>query len=257
MRLRIQFDAELFAARPAAAVVMIEAAAPTSSTVTFGPEIPSEVIHDFYGNTCRRLHLPGGLIRVEYDASVDYAPAPVDGIDDVDADLMTIPAEDLIYTLPSRYCPSDEFARLAEDTFGKARAGLTRVQDIATWVNTHLEYAYGTSDVNTSARDTIVHCAGVCRDFAHLGITFCRALNIPSRYVSAYCLDLKPQDLHAYFEAYVGGQWVPFDATTPATRPALVPIAVGRDAADCAWWTSYGPCVTNRMAVKVEEIDES
>jgi len=253
MRLRIQFEAELFAARPAAAVVMIEAAGPSSSTIEFAPGISSEVFRDYYGNTGRRLHLPGGIVTVNYDAIVEYFPETFHGTADVDLDLMTVPAEGLIYTLPSRYCPSDEFTRLAEDTFGKSRPGLTRVQDIAEWVHTHVEYAYGTSDVNTSARDTIVHRAGVCRDFAHLGITFCRALNIPARYVSAYCLDLKPQDLHAYFDVFVGDQWVPFDATASMARPALVPVAVGRDAADCAWWTSYGPCVTNKMMVSVTQ----
>src|ERR1700757_1994068 len=81
---------------------------------------------------------------------------------------------------------------------------------------------------------------GVCRDFAHLGVTFCRALNIPARYCSGYCLCLEPQDLHAYFQAYIGDSWVDFDATSSTPRSALIRIAAGRDAADCAWWTSFG-----------------
>lgn len=254
MRLSIKFEAEIFAARPAPAIVMIEAMGAESSTITFGDDTNSEDVRDIYGNVGRRLMLPGGLINVHYEASVPYVPGPVGLVAEVDTDLLTVPAEHLIFTLPSRYCPADEFTRLAESTFGKSRPGLARVQDIAAWINSHVEYAYGTSDVNTSSRDTIVHRAGVCRDFAHLGITFCRALNIPARYVSAYCLDLKPQDLHAYFDAYVGGHWVPFDATTSMPRPALVPVAFGRDAADCAWWTSYGPCITNSMAVSVSQM---
>jgi len=98
MRLRIQFEAELFAARPAAAVVMIEAAGPASSTIEFGPGISSEIFHDYYGNTGRRLHLPGGIVKVEYDAIVEYLPETFDGPTDADPDLMTVPAKDLIYT---------------------------------------------------------------------------------------------------------------------------------------------------------------
>ena len=116
-----------------------------------------------------------------------------------------------------------------------------------------MTYEYGTSDSGTSAYDTATQRIGVCRDFAHLGIAFCRALCIPARYVSGYCLGLEPPDFHAYFQAYLDGRWVSFDATELQPRPALVQVAIGRDAADCAWSTFYGSGDTVSLSVNVQE----
>ena len=116
-----------------------------------------------------------------------------------------------------------------------------------------MTYQYGTSDSGTSAYDTATQRIGVCRDFAHLGIAFCRALNVPARYVSGYCLGLEPPDFHAYFQAWLDGRWVSFDATERQPRPALVQIAVGRDAADCAWATFYGFGETKSLSVEITE----
>ena len=157
-----------------------------------------------------------------------------------EADALHLPTETLLYTLPSRYCQSDRLVAMASDLFGEVAPGFARVQTICNWINEHITYQYGVSDAGTSAYDTATQRIGVCRDFAHLGIAFCRALNIPARYVSGYCLGLDPPDFHAYFQAFLDGRWVSFDATERQPRPALVQIAVGRDAADCAWSTFYG-----------------
>ena len=144
-----------------------------------------------------------------------------------------------MYALPSRYCQSDMLVRMANDEFGELSPGGGRVQSIADWVRRHVEYRYGTTDAMTSAFDTATERVGVCRDFAHLVIAFCRALDIPARYVSGYALGLEPPDFHGYVQVYLGGAWHNVDATCDEVRPALVPIAHGRDAADVAMTTSW------------------
>ena len=116
----------------------------------------------------------------------------------------------MLYTLPSRYCQSDRLVHMAQDEFGDAPPGWARVQTICEWINRHITYQYGTTDAGTSAYDTAAQRQGVCRDFAHLGISFCRALGIPARYVGGYCLGLDPPDFHAYFQAFIDGRWVSF-----------------------------------------------
>jgi transglutaminase-like putative cysteine protease len=118
-----------------------------------------------------------------------------------------------------------------------------------------VEYQYGTTDAMTSAYDTVTQRVGVCRDFAHLTIAFCRALGIPARYVSGYCLGLDPPDFHGYAQVYLGGTWHNVDSTYDGTRPALVPIAYGRDAADAAMLTLWGTGICREQSVQVRRID--
>lgn len=255
MLLHVKFYAELEIVEQGPAILMIEAAGSFREgvSVLFTPETPSQVIVDLHGNRCRRLVPPVGTFEVGYHEIVDIPGKPQPLVEDRDPDLAAVPPNVLVYTLPSRYCPSDQFGRLALDMFGTSRRGLQRVQDIVHWINERIVYHAGSSNVSTSARDTVIERQGVCRDFAHLGICFCRALDIPARYVSGYCLDLEPQDLHAYFQAYIDGCWVDCDATSPTPRQAVAEIAIGRDAADCAWWTLFGACIINQMSVNVWE----
>ncbi|MHB1559802.1 MAG: transglutaminase-like domain-containing protein, partial [Isosphaeraceae bacterium] len=192
----------------------------------------SELDRDLYGNPRRRLVAPAGMFTLEFAATVDAAPNRPVPPDAAQVPPREIPAEALVYTLPSRYCQSDQLARMAEGEFGGIETGGGRVLAIAEWVRRHVEYRYGTTDSLTSAFDTATERIGVCRDFAHLVIAFCRALDIPARYVSGYALGLEPPDFHGYAQAYVGGAWQNVDATFDGVRPALVPIAIGRDAAD-------------------------
>lgn len=256
MTVNVRFAADISVAEPAPAIAMIEIDAAEGAEVlesefALDPNAVTEIFEDVHGNSCRRLMTHAGKLHVEYTAVVETVPVSMPPAAEADPDLLTVPSDVLLYTLPSRYCPSDEFAAMANDLFGNARPGRERVADISRWINAHVQYAYGTSNVSTSARDTVIHRTGVCRDFAHLGITFCRALNIPARYVSGYCLGLEPQDLHAYFQAFVDGAWIDFDPTSPTPRRALLRIAAGRDAADCAWWTSYDDATIDSMAVNV------
>jgi transglutaminase-like putative cysteine protease len=139
-----------------------------------------------------------------------------------------------VYLNPSRYCQSDKLFRLANNTFGHFKSSSEKVWAITEWIHNNVEYFSGFSNSQTSAYDTVTEQAGVCRDFAHLGIALCRALNIPARYFTGYSFELKPPDFHACFEAYLGNEWLLFDATRLAHLNGLVKIATGRDAADTA-----------------------
>ncbi len=143
---------------------------------------------------------------------------------------------------------------MARDEFGGLSLGHGRVRAIAEWVRTHVEYCYGTTGPMTSARDTAIERVGVCRDFAHLVIAFCRALDIPARYVSGYALGLETPDFHGYVQVFLGGMWHNVDATSGSLRPAMVPIAVGRDAADVAMATLWTQHRVVEQSVEVREI---
>lgn len=213
----------------------------------------SDLQQDAYGNPQRRLLAPGGEFNFDFTATVETEenlPIPDDAGEHSPQNL---PAEVFPYLLPSRYCQSDLLARMALDEFGGLERGGKRVNTIAAWVRRHVEYLYGTTDSMTSAYDTVTQRVGVCRDFAHLTITFCRALGIPARYVSGYCLGLEPPDFHGYVQVYLGGTWHNVDSTFEGVRTALVPIAVGRDAADVAMMTLFGAGTFREQSIEVRE----
>jgi hypothetical protein len=161
-----------------------------------------------------------------------------------------IPPEVIPYLFSSRYCQSDKLCRLAWDLFGKLPTPHQKVVAIVDWIHSNVEYLSGTTDWGTSAYDTVIQRTGVCRDFAHLGIALCRALNIPARYFTGYSYLLNPPDFHALFEAYLGGRWVLFDATRLAPLNGLVRIGSGRDAADAAVATIFGSVSTKSTSVE-------
>lgn len=158
--------------------------------------------------------------------------------------------DDLLHNLnPTRYCESDHLSQETQAMFGHLPQGLSRVQAIVEWLHQNIAYQVGTSVATTTARDVLGSRTGVCRDFAYLGVTFCRALNIPARLVVGYArFDEPPPDFHAVFEAYVGGRWVMFDATHMSPIDNLVRVATGRDAKDVAFATIYGPATMISMA---------
>jgi transglutaminase-like putative cysteine protease len=194
-----------------------------------------------------------GEVTIRYTANVDIVEHREPMIHAAETNVLQLPPEVLPYLLPSRYCPSDRLSHLAASEFGRTAPGYARVQTICDWINEHITYQYGVSTNATTAFETVTERMGVCRDFAHLGISMCRALNIPARYVSGYCLELAPQDFHAFFQAYLDGRWVTFDATEMQPRPALVTVAMGRDAADCAWCTFFGQGTTRSLWVSVTD----
>jgi transglutaminase-like putative cysteine protease len=192
------------------------------------------------GNFYRRLVLQPGDYEIRYEGEIELTPTVRDPHVIGEIPIRDLPLDVLPYLYPSRYCQSDKLGRFAWREFGSAASGHERVTAICNWIFEYVDYLEGSSDSGTSAHDTFTLRAGVCRDFAHLGVSFCRALGIPARFVSAYGWKLEPQDFHAVFEAYLGGRWYLFDATRLCPIDAIIRIGVGRDAADTSFLTYYG-----------------
>ena len=167
-----------------------------------------------------------------------------------------MPVETLAYLYPSRYCQSDLLFGLAASEFGNLKPGYSRVNIICDWIYDRVKYLYGSTNSETSALDTATERAGVCRDFAHLGIAFCRALNIPARFISAYAYNLNPPDFHACFEAYLGHRWYLFDPTKLVPLTGIIRISTGRDAADVSFATLFGTVEMNNQHLFVEDISD-
>ena len=179
-------------------------------------------------------------INISYDATVDNYYKIKDYRNFREVLVSQFNPSVLTYLNPSRYCQSDKLYRLANNTFGQIENTYKQVVAITEWIHKNVEYLSGFSNSETSAYDTVTQQAGVCRDFAHLGIALCRALTIPARYFTGYAYRLVPADFHACFEAYIGGEWILFDATKLAPLNGLVKIATGRDAADAAIASIFG-----------------
>jgi transglutaminase-like putative cysteine protease len=227
-----------------------------SETWQSHPFVPLRDYEDLYGNPCVRTVLPPGRTTVRYTASVDVPGKP----DDQDlAAGETIPAElpdpVLLYTLPSRYCLPDVLADEAWTRFGALAPGYGRVLAICAYVHDHLSFQYGSTTALSTAADVNTGGLGVCRDFTHLAISFCRALNIPARYVFGYLPDIDvpadpaPMDFAAWMEVWLDGRWWTFDPRNNARRTGRVVIGRGRDAADVAMATTFGGPALEEMTV--------
>lgn len=225
------------------------------------PHIPMRKYRDSLGNQGHRLILPSGESVVEYRAVVRVP----DALDAQDPEALQLPPEDLPddvlgYLLPSRYCQSDVLSQDAWNLFGAQPPTLQRVIDMQDWVWHHLEYRTGSTQSWWTAVDAFNERYGICRDFAHLLIALCRALNIPARYVSGYLpdMDVPPlpleMDFHAWCEVYLDGRWWTFDPRHNERRKGHVIISRGRDAADCALVTTFGSPWLKRMIVTCDEI---
>jgi transglutaminase-like putative cysteine protease len=212
------------------------------------PRIPYRCYTDAAtGNRFLRLQAEAGKFKLVYRAIVDRLVEPM-APDAAEVAVHDIPADVLHYVTPTRYCESDALGADAQALFGSMPRGLQRVQAISDWVRNNITYRIGSSDASTSAVDVFARRTGVCRDFAHLSITFCKALNIPARMVSGYAIFADPPpDFHAVFEAYVGGRWVMFDPTGMTPIEHVVRIATGRDAKDVAFATIFGPARMTSM----------
>ncbi len=216
---------------------------------------------DSYGNRCERFELPASPSTVIYEAHV-VVPHPSDVIarDAAETPVAALPDEVLNFVMPSRFCLSDELGQESWDRFGSLTPGWDRVQAIVDYVNGHLAFTPGASNPWTTAADVNRAGQGVCRDFAHLAITFCRALNIPARYVFGYIPDVgiplpdEPMDFSAWFEAYLDGRWHTFDARLNTPRIGRVIVGRGRDAVDVALITSFGPLTLTGFEVRADPV---
>ena len=215
-----------------------------------------EYIHPHIESSYLRLTVPEGKLAISYQAKVELHHDTNRKQDLQEIAPAEIPLDIIHYLYPSRYCQSDRLIKFAQDEFGDCQPGYLKVQAICDWIYNKVTYMSGSSDAHTSAHDIVTERAGVCRDFAHLGVAFCRALNIPARFVSAYAWQLQPPDFHACFEAYLSNRWYLFDATRLAPEEGLVRIGTGRAAADTAFATVFGGVQLNNMEVYIDRIDE-
>lgn len=224
----------------------------TREEYSFYPHVPVTEHSDRFGNLCQRLVIPAGNFEVHCSCR-----AHADDFVDVDryAELIPVnalPESTLEFLLPSRYCQSDMMNSMAMSIVGTSPPGYCQVAAIEQWLRDQMQYVSGSSNASTSALDTAQSKKGVCRDYAHLGIALTRSLNIPARMVVGYLYQLQPQDLHAWFEAYVGNRWFTFDGTQGIPRGNRITIGYGRDAADVALTSNYGDLQINQMWVSVE-----
>jgi transglutaminase-like putative cysteine protease len=211
---------------------------------------------DAFGNLVQRFVMPKGKLELNVECVVECPDMIATAPDAPYTPPEDLPDEVLAFLVPSRYCPSDQMVAQAREIAGNARPGYARAEAIRAWIEKNIEYKRGTSDESTSGLDTFNLRAGVCRDFAHVGIALCRSLLIPARMVVGYLHKLAPpMDQHAWFEAFVGGRWYTFDATQKEPRGGRIVIAYGRDAADVAITTPFGPIEVDGMQVQVGRID--
>jgi transglutaminase-like putative cysteine protease len=253
MKVNVETELTLVAEGQATLVLNIEAARTPQQFIsaeqfTTGENVKMEEFESD-GIRYRRLKVPQGEHKVRYVATVSTQPHIADPSSVAETPIDQVPFPVLTYTYPSRYCQSDKLDRLARHNFCEFPPGHHRVTAICNWIYENIDYEHGSSDAHTSVHDTLVNRAGVCRDFAHLGIALCRALTIPARYVSCYAPGLEPPDFHAVFEAYLDGRWYLFDATRQAPLGGLARIGAGRDAADVSIANLYGPVQSLKPSV--------
>ncbi len=261
MQFRLRCELQYDIATPTTVILNVEAQRGGRQRIlgeafTIEPQVQSEEYEvPETGNRYRRMLLQPGTYSVWYTAEIESTPTTrsIGSIPQVP--IIELPFDVMNHLYPSRYCQSDKLARFAWRQFGEIGDGYEKVTAICNWIYENVDYLEGSSDSSTSAYDTFTLRAGVCRDFAHLGITFARALGIPARFVSAYALDLVPQDFHAVFEAYLGGQWYLFDATRLCPLEGILKIAVGRDAADSAFLTFFGQLSGPPKLIRVERLN--
>lgn len=228
-----------------------------SEQLTVSPSLDARRFTDAAtGTRFLRIDAPEGVLKVRYRAEVErlVPQSPGDTLPEVP--VSEVPDEVLPYIMPTRYCQSDVLGRAAMQIFGDMPPGHARVQAISDWIHDAIKYEPGSTDSTSTAQDVFVQRAGVCRDFAHLGVTFCRALNIPARFVVGYVwFDEPPQDFHAVFEAWLGGRWVLFDPTRMAPVENLVRVGAGRDAKDVAFSTIFGPVRMTDKQLTIREYE--
>jgi len=225
------------------------------------PAVPIAAYRDGFGNWCSRLVAPAGQLRLTADGVVRDSGqferidlgAPQHLVQD-------LPDDALLFLLGSRYCETDRLSEIAWSLFHYAPMGAARVQAICDWVHRHITFDYANARATRTAYEAFTERTGVCRDFAHLAVAFCRCMNIPARYCTGYLADIglpppyAPMDFAAWFEAYVGGRWQIFDPRNNQPRAGRVLMARGRDAADVAISNTFGPNTLLSFKVWTDEV---
>jgi len=267
IRIQLQIDLDYEVGEHGADFIFNVHAAHTSSQAIsserlhIGQPVATQLLTDpVSGNRHPRLRAEPGPLHLTYTAAVDltHHRAVPDQLDEVR--VSDLPLAVLGYIYPSRYCQSDRLVKLAIDEFGSLRQGHRRVQAIQAWVQRHVTFRSNVSNSNTSAVDTLIERVGVCRDFAHLMIALCRAVNIPARFATGtdYGADpaLGPPDFHAYVEVYLGDRWYIFDPSDTAIPMGFVRLGTGRDAADVAFATIFGSVKSQAPVISAVAVDD-
>ncbi|MGQ0685794.1 transglutaminase-like domain-containing protein [Bradyrhizobium sp.] len=267
MEIRVGFEISYAAAQPTPMVIMLSIHPSRHSDIlgaeriVADPDVPIGFYRDSFGNICGRLVAPAGGIRLLGDALVRDS-----GLPDVvmptaqQLPIEQLPDDVLLYLMPSRYCETDRLTDIAWSLFAATPPGWPRVQAIVDFVHRHVAFGYQHAHHMKSAHDVYEQRTGVCRDFAHLALTFCRCMGIPARYCTGYLGDIgvppepEAMDFSGWFEVYLSGQWYTFDARHNMPRIGRILMATGRDAADVALTTSFGRMTLTKFVVVTDEV---
>ena len=230
----------------------------------FDPPVPIAAYRDSFGNWCTRIVAPLGRMRISADVIVKDSGAPDVLVPEAQQhQVRDLPEETLLFLLGSRYCETDRLSETAWQLFGHGPTGWGRVQAICDYVHHHITFGYEHARMTRTALEAFHDKTGVCRDYAHLAVAFCRCMNIPARYCTGYLGDIGmpppygTMDFAAWFEVYLGGAWHTFDARNNMPRIGRVLIARGRDAADVAIASTFGPNTLASFKVWTDEVHEA
>ena len=270
MKLRVGYELQYAFPQPTPAILMLNihftrvAGLAAPDHIIVSPPVPISGYRDGFGNWCCRIVAPQGKVSISTNAVITDTGEPdavIPGAPQIPVE--DLPEEALVFLLASRFCDSDQLLDLAWKLFGSAKPGWGRVQAICDFVHKHIEFGYAHASVTRTASEAYAEKRGVCRDYAHLAVAFCRALNIPARYCTGYLGDVgtpppyPPGDFAAWFETYIGGHWYTFDPRNNVPRIGRVLIARGRDAADVAMTTTFGPNKLEGFKVWTDEVSET
>jgi transglutaminase-like putative cysteine protease len=267
MRLRIGYELDFDFPQPTPVLSVLNVHFSRASDleapdlIRLDPVVPLTSYRDAFGNWCGRFTAPAGKVRIGTDTVIRDSGLPDPVVTDAGQHpIEELPDEALVFLLASRFCESDRMLDLAWSLFGTTPPGWPRVQAICDFVHNHIHFDYQQARPTRSASEAYAEGVGVCRDYAHLAVAFCRAMNIPARYCTGYLGDVgspppyPPGDFAAWFEAYLGGAWRLFDPRNNVPRQSRVLMARGRDAADVALTTTFGPGVMLGFRVWTDEI---
>jgi len=261
MWLRTQFKLALDIVEPTPFLLMLRPRSSAQQWVAaedyrIEPTVPVFEFTDLYGNLCQRLVAQPGEFTVATSAEVMTADTLDTGTGAPFVLVQDLPDDVLNFLLPSRYCEAERFSQMTTEICADATPGYDQVASIVAWVASNIVYDYEGGHLLVSATEVNERGSGVCRDYAHLAIAMCRSVCIPARMVVGYLYELEPMDLHAWFEAYVGDRWYTFDVMRPLGTGGYVATGYGRDAADVAVFTQFGPpLIPRHLSVEVTEIE--
>lgn len=267
IQLRIGYELEYNCPKPTPMILCLNVHSSRVSDLTkpdhilTRPSVPISGYRDGFGNWCSRMVAPEGDILISTDTIIHVSNEPDVSMPDArQTPVEELPEETLVFLLGSRYCETDRLSDTAWQLFGNAPTGWARVQAICNFVHAHIRFGYEYSSATRTAAESFNDRVGVCRDYAHLAVTFCRAMNIPARYCTGYLSDIGMpppygvMDFAAWFEAYLDGHWYIFDPRNNQRRIGRVLMARGRDAADVALSNTFGLNTLKRFIVRADEV---